>query len=121
MNGKKLALVLGLVALVIAIPASYVLAHPSGYYYNAADIEQYQNEEWWQEMRQYMENRWDNNVDDEWWNEMREHMEQRWDNVENEGRWQEMRQYMEDHWANQDNYASYGGYGGYGGCHRLGW
>ena len=48
MNGKKLALVLGLVALVIAIPASYVLAHPSGYYYNAADIEQYQDEEWWQ-------------------------------------------------------------------------
>ncbi|MDG6221761.1 MAG: hypothetical protein IAX21_06355 [Candidatus Bathyarchaeota archaeon] len=122
MNGKKFVLILGLVALVIAIPISYVLAHPGGYYYNAADVEHYQNEEWWQEMRQYMEQRWDDNAEDEWWNEMREHMEQRrWEGAEDEKWFQEMKQYMEERWEDQDYYGRYGGNGGFGRCHRWNW
>ncbi len=138
MNGKKLALVLGLIALVIAIPAGYVLAHPGGYYSVAE--QQYQDEDWWQEMRQYMEQRWDDEVDDQWWSEMREHMEDRWvgvddedwhqqmqqyreehwQEVQDEDWYQEMEQYMEELWDNQDYYGRMGGYGGYGGCHGWG-
>jgi len=118
MNGKKLALVLGLVALIIAIPASYVLAHPNGYYYDEVRAHQYQDEDWWQEMRQYMEDHWDEQVDDEWFDQMREHMEDRWNGIEDEDWYQEMEQYMEERWENQD-YGRYG-YGGYGGCHRWG-
>ena len=117
MNGKKLVLVLGLVALVIAIPASYVLAHP-GSYYSVAE-QQYEDEEWWQEMRQYMEDKWDEEVDDDWWGEMRAHMEERWEGVHDEDWYQEMEQYMEERWENQD-YGRYG-YSGFGGCHRWGW
>ena len=43
MNGKKLALVLGLIALVIAISTSYVLAHSGGYYSLAEQM--YEDEE----------------------------------------------------------------------------
>ena len=60
MNGKKMALILGLVALVIAIPAGYVLAHPGGYYYDEVRAEQYRDEDWYQEMEQYMQERWEN-------------------------------------------------------------
>jgi hypothetical protein len=120
MNGKKLALILGLVALVIVIPTSYVLAHPGGYYYDEVHREQFQDEEWWQEMRQYMEDRWDEEVDDEWWDEMRDHMEDRWEDVSDEDWYQEMEQYMEDHWKDQGYYGRYS-YGGFGGCHRGGW
>jgi hypothetical protein len=118
MNGKKLALVLGLVALVIAIPASYVLAHPGGYYSVAE--QQYEDEEWWQEMRQYMEDHWDEEVDDQWWGKMREHMEDRWEDVRDEDWYQEMEQYMKERWDDQGYYGRYG-YGGFGGCHRWGW
>ena len=116
MNGKKLAVVLGLVALIIAIPAGYVLAHPSGYYYEAR-AEQYQDEDWWQEMRQYMEERWADEVDGEWWAEMRAHMENRWNGVEDEEWFQEMQQYMEERWQEQDRYGDSWGYGRRGGCH----
>jgi len=99
MNAKKLVLVLGLVALVLVIPASYVLAHPAGYYYSVADdMEQNQEKEWRQEMHEYME--------------------QHWEDVENEGGWNEMRQYMEEYWNEQDSNGQYGSYGSYGGCHR---
>ncbi|MCW8802162.1 MAG: hypothetical protein OQK81_02290 [Candidatus Bathyarchaeota archaeon] len=120
MNGKKLALILGLVALVITIPAGYVLAHPGGYYYDEVRAEQYHDEEWWQEMRQYMEDHWDEQVDDERWGEMRAHMEERWEDVRDEDWYQEMEQYMEERWENQENYGRYG-YSGFGGCHRGGW
>ena len=119
MNGKKLALVLGLVALVLAIPASYVLAHPSGNYYDEASAEQYQDEDRWQEMRQYMEDHWNDEVDDQWWSEMRAHIEENWEDVQDEDWYQEMEQYMEERWEDQGNYGRYG-YSGFGGCHRWG-
>ncbi|MCW4021883.1 MAG: hypothetical protein ACOWW1_04980 [archaeon] len=118
MNGKKLVLVLGLVALVIAIPVSYVLAHPGGYYGVAE--QQYEDKEWWQEMCQYMEDHWDEEVDEQWWGEMREHMEERWEDVQDEDWYHEMEQYMEERWDDQGYYRRYG-YSGFGGCHRWGW
>ena len=118
MNGKKLVLVLGLLALVIAIPASYVLAHPGGYYSDAF-VEQDQDEDWWQEMNQYMDEHWREEVDDEWFDEMREHMEDRWTGTDDEDWFQEMEQYMEERWEEQGNFGSYG-YGGFGVCYRWG-
>jgi hypothetical protein len=87
-----------------------------------------EDEDWWNEMRQYMEEQWDE-VDDatqqqttdeefeQWWDEMKDHMEERW--VDDNGAWwDEMRQHMEDRWEDLENGDC--GYVGFGrGC--LGW
>lgn len=125
MKAKQLVLVLGLVVLAVAVSASYVLAHPSSrpYYGVTEEIEQLQEEEWWQEMRQYMEQHWEDRQegDEEWWHEARQHMEQHWEDIESEGWFDEMRQYMEERWESQDSYGRYGGDGGFGGCRGWRW
>ena len=121
MRTKTLVLALGLVVLAVAASTTYVLAHrtSSSSYYGIPE-NRYDDEAWWNEMRTYMEQRWQDNKDDGWWQEMREHMEQRWDNIESDDSWNEMRQYMEEHWAELEDdgyrYGDYGGYDGYGGC-----
>lgn len=86
------------------------------------------DEDWWNEMRQYMEEHWDE-VDvatqqettdeefDDWWDEMKEHMEEGL--IDDNGDWwDDMREHMEDHWEELED-GDYG-YGGFGrGC--WGW
>ena len=38
------------------------------------------------------------NTDDDWWIEMREHMEDHWNEIGDEDGWTNMREYMDDHW-----------------------
>ena len=82
----------------------------------------YEDEDWWSEMRQYMEEHWDQ-VDDatqqettdeefeHWWDEMKEHMEQGWSD-DGEAWWNEMREHMEDRWEElEDGDYGYSGFG----------
>ena len=123
MRTKTLVLVLGLVVLAVAVPATYVLAHrgfSSSYYGVTGNTDNY-DEEWWQEMRTYMEQRWGEDIDDDWWNAMRAHMEQRWGETQTDAWWNEMREFMEERWADQNSYGPYSGYGGYGRCGGMRW
>ncbi|UCC58079.1 MAG: hypothetical protein JSW14_06900 [Candidatus Bathyarchaeum sp.] len=126
MKTKTLSIALILAILAIAAPVTYVLAHRTStrsYYGVTEDIEKFQNEEWWKEMRTYMEEHWKIHEDDEeFWREMRQHMEQHWEDIESEEWWAEMKEYMEQRWEDRDSYGRYGRYGGYGygrggGCH----
>lgn len=88
----------------------------------------YEDEDWWNEMRQYMEEHWDEidqapeqDITDEefedWWNEMKEHMDEQWAD-DDEDWWDEMREHMEEHWEEiEDEGYHYSGFGG--GC--WGW
>jgi hypothetical protein len=120
MRTKTLVLALGLAVLAVAASTTYVLAYrgSSRSYYGVTES-RYADEEWWQEMQTYMEQRGQDNKDDAWWNEMRTHMEQHWGDIESDGWWNEMRQYMEEHWAELDN-GDYS-YGRYGGCGGMRW
>ena len=122
MKNKTLVLALTLAIIAVAALTTYVLASrgsSSFYYCTTSDVSKFQGEEWWNEMRTYMEQRWEYHEDDSWRDEMEAHMEQCWVNVDNEDGWNEMRQYMEERWEDQDlsGYGHYGGYGGCGGCH----
>jgi hypothetical protein len=62
------------------------------------------DEEWWDEMIEHMEERFngvDQTTDGDWWDEMVEHMEDRWDNVpqevQDEEWFNDMRAYIQDH------------------------
>jgi sensor domain CHASE-containing protein len=127
MRTKTLILALGLAVLAVAASTTYVLAYRgsgSSYYSTTSNVAQVQNEEWWNDMRTYMQQHGQDNKDDAWWNETRTHMEQRWGNIQSDDWWNEMRQYMEEHWTELEtggySYGSYGGYGGYGGYDRCG-
>ena len=49
--------------------------------------------------------------DEDWWNEMKEHMEERWA-VDDEDWWDEMRENIEEQWEElEDGYYHYGGFG----------
>jgi hypothetical protein len=71
MKTKTLVLALGLLVLAVAVPTTYALARrgsSSSYYGTTSDVAPVQDEEWWKEMRTYMEQHWSDHEDDGWWN-----------------------------------------------------
>jgi len=110
MKNKTLVLALTLAIIAVAAPTTYVLARhgsSSSYYATTSDVSKFQDEEWWNDMRTYMEQHWQDHEDDGWWDEMKAHMEQRWANVDSEDGWNEMRQYMEEHWTELEDNGNY--------------
>ena len=104
MKTKTLILSLTLVVLVVAASVTYVLAYPgSGGSYYSVTGSSLEDEAWWNEMRGYMEDHWEDFENEEWWDELRAHMEDRWVDIECEDWWNEMRQYMEERWTESDN------------------
>ena len=57
MRTKTLVLVLGLTVLAVAASTTLVLAH-RGSTSSYTDVTRHTDEEWWNEMRQYMEEHW---------------------------------------------------------------
>ncbi len=120
MKTKTLVLALTLVVLAVAAPTTYVLAQggPSSSYYGVTGSG-FEDEEWWNEMKTYMEQHWEDHEDDEGWDEMKERMEDRWADVDGEDWWDEMKEHMEERWTEleDDGYYRYGRSSSYGGCH----
>ncbi len=60
-----------------------------------------ENEDWWNEMREHMEDHWNEIDDSDWWDEMIEHMEEHWDQVPDQVQdkewFNDMRAYMDEH------------------------
>ncbi len=67
MKTRTLVLALTLVLLAVAAPTTYVLAHrgPSSSYYGVTGSG-FEDEEWWSEMRTYMEQNWEELEDDDY-------------------------------------------------------
>jgi hypothetical protein len=103
--------------------------------YYSTTASRYEDEDWWNEMRQYMEQHWDELDEatkqettdedfEDWWEEMKEHMEERWADAD-EDWWDEMREHMEERWEELEDggyrYDGYGSFGGFGRCGRWSW
>jgi len=137
MRTKILALVLTLAVIAVAVPVTYAFVHRgySSTYYGTTK-NRYDDEAWWNEMQQYMEEHWDE-IDEakeqtktdedfeEWWDEMKERMEERWSDADDKGWWDEMKEHMEERWSGlEDDGYRYGrssGYGGFGRCGGWRW
>jgi len=115
----------------VAAPVTYAFAHrgPSSSYYGVTGSG-FEDEEWWSEMKDYMEDHWEELEEakeqgelgeefEEWWDEMKERMEDRWADIDGEDWWDEMREHMEERWTEleDDGYYRYGRSSRYGGCH----
>jgi len=76
-----------------------------------------EDEDWWVEMREYMDDHWNEVQDEEWFNDMREYMDEHVDDVENQDWFDKMTKFMEN--QRYEYYYNYNnGYGyGYRGCH----
>jgi hypothetical protein len=60
MRTKKLALAPTLIMIAVAVPVTYAFAHRglSSSYYGTTGRRLEEDEDWWNEMRQYMEEHW---------------------------------------------------------------
>jgi len=61
------------------------------------------DDEWWTEMREHMDDQWNEIGDGDWWNEMREHMDDHWDAIQDEQWYTDMRAYMDEHLDDVEN------------------
>ena len=126
MKTLKIALVLTAIVGLTALTVGLALAHYANTPYNYNNTATPQAEEnWWNQMREYMEARWQGIEDQEWFNDMTQYMEEHWNEVQNQEWFNQMLQYMEEHGYHPYGFENFEGtYGprGYGrgfGC--WGW
>jgi hypothetical protein len=96
LKSKTLGLALILVAIVFVAPATYVVAtsNSNGSLYGMmgggmmddtdvdymmGDTEHLEDEDWWDEMKEHMEDHMNEVEDEDWWDEMKEHMDDHMD------------------------------------------
>jgi len=93
--------VLGVATIGLALASSY---NNSPYYGgmmgystpNTAD-------DWWIEMREHMEDHWNEIGDEDWWTNMREYMDDHWNEVQDQAWFNEMQTYMNEHLNEVEN------------------
>jgi len=140
---KTLKIVLALAAIIglTTFTVGLTLANYANTPYNNTTVP-VADENWWNQMRQYMEARWQGIEDEEWFNDMTQYMEEHWNEVQNQSWFNQMIEYMQEHgyqpYGNQPygygpyqygpySYNNYNGYYGprsYGrgfGCRGWGW
>jgi hypothetical protein len=105
---KTLKIVLALTAVIglVAVTVGLSFAHYTRTPFDTT-IESTQNtfdENWWTNMREYMEARWTGIEDEAWFNEMTQYMEEHYNEVQNQEWFNQMLEYMEDR-----GYYRYGG------------
>lgn len=99
-----LAAVIGLATLTVGLTLAHYTNTPYDYmhsYVPEAD------EDWWTEMREYMEARWSGIEDEEWFDDMNEYMEEHWNEVQNQEWFNQMLEYMEEHGYHPYGYSNY--------------
>ena len=62
-----------------------------------------EDEDWWTEMRDHMDDHMDEVQDEEWFDEMTEHMEDHMDDIEDEDWFDEMDEHMDDMMDSHDH------------------
>lgn len=75
----------------------------------------YEDDDWWNEMRDHMEDHWSEVQDEEWFDDRQTYLDEHLEDVENQDWFDEMTQFMEDH-ADEYGYHHGNNYG-YRGCH----
>ena len=122
-----LVAVVGLSAIIVGLAFAHY-SRNSPFSPATGNIAENFDENWWTEMEEYMEARWQRIEDEEWYDDMVQYMKEHWNEVQNKEWFNQMIEYMENQgyshfygYRNYDsNYYSPRNYGGRGfGC--RGW
>lgn len=120
MKNLKIILITTTIAILAIAAIGVAFAHNYGRSYDSTTrySTDYEREDWWNEMRDRMEDHWDEVQDEEWYDDMRAYMGDHLDNVEEQDWFDDMVEFMQDHdeygYCYDDNYSySYR----YRGCH----
>jgi len=102
-----LAALIGVVTLTVGLTLAYYVNTP--YAYSNSYVSEAEREDWWNEMREYMEARWNGIKDEEWFDDMTQYMEEHWSEVQDQEWFDQMLEHMEE-----NGYHPYG-YNGFNG------
>lgn len=110
MKTLKIALAFAAVIGLAAFSIGLTLAHYTNtpYDYNYTSVPE-ADEDWWTEMREYMEARWSGIEDEEWFDDMAQYMEAHWNEVQNQEWFNQMLEYIGEHGYQHYGYNSYDG------------
>ena len=103
-----LAAIIGLTTFTVGIALANITNTPS-----TSAVPQAQTEDWWNQMQDYMQARWNGIEDQEWFNNMTQYMEEHWNEVQSQSWFNPMLEYMQEHGYQPYCYEPYG-YGTYG-------
>jgi hypothetical protein len=106
-----LAAVIGLTTFTVGLALANFTSTP--YSYNNTAVPEAQTNDWWNQMREYMEAKWTGIEDEEWYDDMVQYMEVHWNEVQNQAWFNQMLQYMQEHGYDPYCYGPYG-YGPHG-------
>jgi hypothetical protein len=98
-----LAAIIGLTTFTVGIALANITNTPS-----TSAVPQAQTEDWWNQMQEYMQARWNGIGDQEWFNNMTQYMEQHWNDVQNQTWFNPMLQYMQEQGYQVSNNQPYG-------------
>ena len=104
-----LAAILGITTLTIGLTLAHYTHTPYDYMHSAVPEA---DEDWWTEMGEYMEARWEGIEDEEWFDDMAQYMEEYWNEVQNQEWFNQMLEYMEEQGYYRYGYSLHG-YGDY--------
>ena len=120
MKTLKIAIILTAVFALATVTIGLTLAHnfgSEGFFGGMMGYTTYTgDEDWWTEMREHMEGRWNGIEDEEWFDDMTAYMEEHWSEVENQPWFDSMVEYMEEngHYGFGHNGYSQRGFGCWG-------
>ena len=112
MKTLKIALALAAIIGLTTFTVGLTLAHYNNTPYNNTAIPQ-ADEDWWNQMQDYMQARWNGIEDQDWFNNMTQYMEEHWNEMQNQSWFNPMLEYMQEHGYQPYCYEPYG-YGTYG-------
>jgi hypothetical protein len=97
---KTLKIVLALTAVIglVAVTIGLSFAHYTGIPVDTTTntVHDTFDENWWTNIREYMEAKWNGIEDEAWFNEMTQYMEEHYNEVQNQEWFNQMLEYMED-------------------------
>ena len=103
-----LAAIIGLTTFTVGLALANFTNTPNNY--NSTAVPQAQTEDWWNQMQNYMQARWNGIEDQEWFDDMNQYMQEHWNEVQNQSWFNPMIEYMQEHGYQPYGYGSYDGY-----------
>ena len=108
-----LAAIIGLTTFTVGLALANITNPPN----NNTAVPQ-TDEDWWNQMQNYMQARWNGIEDQEWFDDMNQYMQEHWNEVQNQSWFNPMIEYMQEQGYQPYCYGPYGyapyGYGPYG-------
>ena len=111
--------IVAIATLTIGLAFAHYFGNPYNYGYPSDYANSIEEQDWWNEMREHMEDRFEGIEDEQWFDDMLTYMEEHWNEVQDQEWFNEMREYMEENHFGRYYKGNNGYYSGRHGC--WGW